>query len=453
MNLPSPRPADDGRSGPLRIFIVTAAGTVVALVGLSRFWPTCRPTVATLEMSAAAEGPSVNPEAGSPETPATSASLESAPASALDLAATLAAAAPEAIHPEAQRLMTRLTSALALLTGKENAASQAQALEEWKSGLRELASLGPAGIPAILKFLAEGADVRFSRELRADLGHGSARTGLIQALRQIGGPEAVSAMSGILERTQSYQELALLAQGLEEADPGGHRSRVVDLARGELTAAATAAAASGSSADAPDVAPLFEVLGHYGGPDTARDLEAAAGRWKYYAMSALARLPEGAGVPSLIRLADPTAPGANRLQALQVLMELAPVDAAARDYLVTQAGNGGIAPEQWSYLKQPLSGNQYFVADAVLTQYPPVANWADIQTLHIQAGNQTLYSIPSSASQTPEGIQRQLAFIDQLRGFAQGPTAQASLREARQVLELRMQRATAGQPAFTTENP
>lgn len=453
MNFPSPRPADDGRSGPLRIFVVTAAGTVVALVGLSRFWPTCRPTVATLEMSAASEGPSANPGAGSPETPAASASLGSDIPSAVDSAATLAAPASDPIHPEAQRLITRLTSALALLTGKDGTASQAQALEEWKSGLRELGSLGPAGIPAILKFLSEGTDLRFSPELRADLGHGSARTGLIQALRQIGGPEAISAMSGILERTQSYQELALLAQGLEEADPGGHRSRVVDLARGELAAAATAASAAAPNADAADVAPLFEVLGHYGSPETARDLEAAAGRWKYYAMSALARLPEGAGVPSLIRLADTNASGANRLQALQVLMELAPADDAARDYLITQASNGGIAPEQWSYLKQPLSGNQYFVVDAVLTPYPPVANWADIQTLHIQAGNQTLYSIPSSASQTPEGIQRQLALIDQLKGFAQGPTAQATLREARQVLELRMQRATAGQPAFTTENP
>jgi hypothetical protein len=97
--------------------------------------------------------------------------------------------------------------------------------------------------------------------------------------------------------------------------------------------------------------------------------------------------------------------------------------------------------------------SEILVADAVLTQYPPVSNWADLQTIHINAGNQTLYSIPSSASQTPEGIQRQLALIDQLSGFAQGAAAQTSLKQSRQVLELRMQRAIAGQPAFTTENP
>jgi hypothetical protein len=164
-------------------------------------------------------------------------------------------------------------------------------------------------------------------------------------------------------------------------------------------------------------------------------------------MSALAKLPDGAGVASLIRFAEPNAPGGNRLQALETLTELAPSNEAARDFLIAQAGNGGIPSGYWSYL------NQYFVTDAILTQYPPVANWADLQTIHINAGNQTLYSIPSSASQTPEGIQRQLALIDQLSGFAQSTAAQTSLKEARQVLELRMQRAVAGPPAVITDNP
>ena len=170
-------------------------------------------------------------------------------------------------------------------------------------------------------------------------------------------------------------------------------------------------------------------------------------------MSALAKLPDGAGVASLIRFAEPNSPGGNRLQALETLTELAPSNEAARDFLIAQAGSGGIPADYWSYLKQPLAGNQYFVADAVLTQYPPVSNWADLQTIHINSGNQTLYSIPSSASQTPDGIQRQLALIDQLSGFAQGAAAQTSLKQSRQILELRMQRAVAGQPAFTTENP
>jgi hypothetical protein len=93
------------------------------------------------------------------------------------------------------------------------------------------------------------------------------------------------------------------------------------------------------------------------------------------------------------------------------------------------------------------------VADAVLTEYPPVTDWTDIQTVHIRSGNQTLHSIPSASSQTTDGVQRHLALIDQLLGFAPRGAAQTSLREARQVLEGRMQRATVSAPAFTTENP
>jgi hypothetical protein len=265
--------------------------------------------------------------------------------------------------------MTRLASALALLTDSGTVGARTTAMREWKSGLQELGALGSRGIPAILRFLAEGTDLTFGPELRAELGHISARTGLMQVLRGIGGPEAVAAMGQLLEQTRSYQELALMAQGLEEADPGMHRDRIRERARAELAAAS--AAPIDASAEPADAAALFEVLGHYGGAESAQDLEAAAERWKYYATSALARLPDGAGVPSLIRLADPNMPGSQRLQALQVLAELAPANEAARDYLITQTSSGGIPPEHWSYLRQPLSGNQYFVADAVLTEYPP----------------------------------------------------------------------------------
>ena len=449
MNTPIPSTLETRRTRPLRIFIATAAGTVVALVGLTRITTVGNPSrVDQDEAGAAAEERAAVAEPGAPEAPE-GGDPEALPASAGNTAPEemIDDATPAEVH----RQMARLTSALALLTGREGTEAQATAIQEWKAGLRELAGLGRPDIPSILRFLAEGTDLGFGPELRAEFGHGSARTGLMQVLRQIGGPEAIAAMDQLLERTRSHQELALLAQGLEEADPGMHRDRILERTRGELAAAS--AAPTGGASEAADAAALFEILGHYGGPEAAPDLEAVVDRWKYYATSALARLPDGAGVPSLIRLADPETHGAHRLQALQVLAELAPANEAARDYLITQAGSGRIPADHWSYLRQPLSGNRYFVADAVLTQYPPVADWSDIQTLHIRSGNQTLHSIPSASSQTPEGIQRHLALIDQLLGFSQGAAAQSTLGEARRILESRMQRATAGSPAFATENP
>lgn len=445
MSTSSRRSIEAPRPRPLRIFIATAAGTVVGLVGLTRLSTTEAPARATHPVPEAAAAD----HSAAPEDALADLSREAEePATPRDETSSNAEAP---LSEELQASMTRLASALALLTDGGTAGARTTAIREWKSGLQGLGALGSQGIPAILRFLAEGTDLHFGPELRAELGHTSARTGLMQVLRGIGGPEAVAAMGQLLEQTRSYQELAVMAQGLEEADPGMHRDRIRERARAELAAAS--AAPIDASAEPTDAAALFEVLGHYGGAESAQDLEAAAERWKYYATSALARLPEGAGVPSLIRLADPNLPGSQRLQALQVLAELAPANEAARDYLITQTSSGGIHPEHWSYLRQPLSGNQYFVADAVLTEYPPVNDWTDIQTVHIRSGNQTLHSIPSASSQTTDGVQRHLALIDQLLGFAPGGAAQTSLREARQVLEGRMQRATVSAPAFTTENP
>lgn len=431
------------------ILLITAAGTLVGLIGWARFAaPRSVPETATEPPGAAVGEATADSRRETPEAAgdAPEPVVDGSPAERASSTATPSPGEP--IPEEVQKLLDRVVSVMDLL-GKTGEPIAPETVESWKNGLRELTALGKSGIPGILRFFTEGRDVPFSQELRAELGHASARTGLIGVLRQIGGAESISAMSQILDNTRSHQELAMLAQSLEEADPGQHREQALAAARAQLAAANSGSA----SATGADIAPLFEVLGSYGHEETVQDLEAAAGKWKYYATSALGRLPEGAGVPSLIRLAEPNSPGGNRLQALQVLTELAPTHEAAKDFLISQASSGGIPSEYWSYLKQPLAGNQYFVADAILTQYPPVSNWAEIQTVHIQAGNQTLYSIPSSASQTPEGIQRHLSLIDQLTGFAQSPAAQSSLRQARQILELRMQRATAGQPAFSTENP
>ena len=450
MNASNPVPPNPPPHPVRWLVLVTAAGTVMGLITLNRTLPARTPSAETVEIPVESIAETQSPSAsavsgteGQAQTLNPGESGEPRPEDSLS-----APGDREAISAAAHEKVARLASLMALM-GKPDGDLPPETLEAWKSGLQDLAGMGASAIPAILQFLGRGTDVAFKSELRDDLGHNSARTGLLNVLRSIGGPEAAAAMSQVLNQTQSYHEVALLAQGLEESAPGEHRDQALAIARQHLAAANTGTVKPGTA----DLAPLFEVLGTYGTPETAQDLEAAAGRWKYYAMSALAKLPDGAGVPSLIRLAEPGSPGGNRLQALQVLTELAPGNEGAREFLIAQAGRGEIPPEYWSYLKQPLAGNQYFVADAVLTQFPPVSNWADLQTIHINSGNQTLYSIPSSASQTPEGIQRQLALIDQLAGSARIPAAQNTLQQARQTLELRLQRATAGQTPFTTENP
>lgn len=351
-----------------------------------------------------------------------------------------------AANEDLEALSAQIQSWMAMIRDTDGLEASEKA-KRWQTGLQSLVAKGSASVPAILKFLQAHQDAEFAPEMKELLGYSNARSGFVEALRQIGGPEAIAAMGNTLETAMSPREVAVLAHHLEEASPGQYRDTALRAAQ-DLLGKATSA--EGSTAD---VGPLFEVLGRYGNAATAQELESATGRWKYYALSAMAQMPEGAGLPSLLKLAEDKASGGARLQALQILTEMAPNQPAAREFLVGQLGNGNIPADYWSYLKTALVGNQYFPTDAVLTAYPNVPDWSEIQTVHIHVGNQNLYSIPTNASQTQEGIQAHLALVDQLLGIATDASIKANLQQARETLQNRFDKNLVSQQPFTTENP
>src|SRR5262249_30256144 len=153
-------------------------------------------------------------------------------------------------------------------------------------------------------------------------GYNSARVAMFDALQQIGGPEAVSAMTGVLQTTADPKEIALLARNLAQQDPELYRGEVLNAVHEALTMAAS------KNLEGSDVGPLFEVLQKYGGPTAVADLEQVTGQWKYYSTMALAKLPDGAGVPSLIRMAQGT--GGGRDAALEMLAQLAATNPDAK---------------------------------------------------------------------------------------------------------------------------
>jgi len=53
-----------------------------------------------------------------------------------------------------------------------------------------------------------------------------------------------------------------------------------------------------------DVGPLFQTLQSYGDQGAVATIEQLGSQWKYYSAITLAGLPDGAGVPGLIRLAQ-----------------------------------------------------------------------------------------------------------------------------------------------------
>jgi len=158
----------------------------------------------------------------------------------------------------AQQLIGQLTQ-LQVAGGKltEEQAGQIQ------QSFQQLVAQGSAAIPAIREFLEKSQDWSFGRWPAGTPGAPSVRTGLLDALAQIGGPEAMALSQHVLQSTADPLEIALLARNLEQAAPGQYSQQAV-----EAATAALDQAANGTLTNV-DVGPLFQVLQNYGGADAA----------------------------------------------------------------------------------------------------------------------------------------------------------------------------------------
>jgi len=168
------------------------------------------------------------------------------------------------------------------------------------------------------------------------------------------------------------------------------------------------------------------------------DLERAAGHWGHYAALALAQLPDGAGVPSLLRMADPAGDGGvspARLQALQVLAQLAPMNPEVRSALVEQARANSILPHMWPFLAQPLAGETARLQNPVLDSRPAAPEEARKGMVHVPRGNQSLYWAREGGALSPLQVTRQLALIDELRAATSDPDARRVLEQVRLMVE------------------
>src|SRR5438093_321790 len=171
-----------------------------------------------------------------------------------------------------------------------------------------------------------------------------------------------------------------------------------------------------------DVGPLFEVLQKYGGAGAASDLEQATAQWKYYATMALAQLPDGAGVSSIVRMVqDPNGAGkGTRDVALQMLAQMSAQYPDARAALLEQVRQDKIPANLWPYLISPLAGDQFQVQDSVLEGTTNLVKGSDLRTTHIAFGNQNFISAPI-ASLTSDQINQQVALMYGLLAVASNP--------------------------------
>jgi len=226
----------------------------------------------------------------------------------------------------------------------------------------------------------------------------------------------------------------LLAQDLEKLEPEQHRQVAITAAREAL------AMAAGGKLEAADVAPLFEVLHKYGDTSVVSELMQTAQQWNYYSAIALAKVPDGGGVPALIDMAQSSSIG--RLSALQMLAQVSITYPEAHQALIDQARADKISPNLWPYLTPLLAGDQYHYQDSAFDAPPRESERAG-NSAHVLFGNQHFFMAPEVANLTAEEINQRMALIDELQSVTSDPAALQALQRSRDLLTRRMPQTVA----------
>ncbi len=332
------------------------------------------------------------------------------------------AGAPPAGSPVARQLLAGLTQF------NPGGGMSPQKAEELKRSLKQLAGQGPGAVPAIREYLDRLQDIDFDAIGAGKLvGYSSLRMGLLDTLGQIGGPEALAVFHQTLQTTADPAEIAMVARNLDALAPGEYRQEALTAAREALAQAATGQLAG------RDVGPLFSVLQTYGDATVVADLEKALPQWGFYATMALAGLPDGAGIPALIRSAqDPELAGTGRDNfRFQILAQIAPQYPEVASALIDQSRLNQIPDWAWRKIALGLAGDQYQLNNPLLNVNSPPAAQPGLKTYHIENGNQNFFSTPFFENGSGAQIDQRLALIDQLLKATSNPAAIQALQTAR----------------------
>jgi hypothetical protein len=336
---------------------------------------------------------------------------------------------PTTPRPEPAPYTRQLVAGLTQIDLKAGKMTPEQA-GQWKQGLQQVIQQGAAAVPAIREFLERNQDLSFDGVKDGNLaGYPSVRAGLLDALQQIGGPEALELSLQTMRTTADPLEIALLARNLEQQAPGQYRQEALNAARETLSQAAQ------DKLTGRDVAPLFQLLQTYGDANLLAELQKSLPRWNYYATMALAGLPEGQGIPALVREAqDPSTGTGARTVALQMLAQGAAHYPEAATALIEQARLNQIPDSAWRQIGWVLGGDQYQFGSQFFDSTLATPSGAGVRTYHIEAGNQNFYTTPTLSSLSAEQVNQRRALIDQLLGVTSNPTAVQGLQRARALL-------------------
>jgi hypothetical protein len=259
---------------------------------------------------------------------------------------------------EAGPLSTKeLMDELTALSGIHPPVTKKQA-EKFKHDLEELIHRGPAAVGAIKEFLAKNVDSDFGQVEGGDqLSYSSLRAALFDALKQIGGAEAQGAMLQALQSSAVPAELLDLATDLESQAPGQYRDEILKAAREALEMGAVNQLGTNA-----ELGPAYRILNTYGEAGTAEDAPKHHPD-SFYSAIAMANLPDGRGLASLVQMAQNPSPDASgRIVATEMIAQLAGQNDEALETLVQMAQNQQISNRVWTRLAPILAGERYELA-------------------------------------------------------------------------------------------
>lgn len=305
-----------------------------------------------------------------------------------------------------------------------------------KGILASLAMQGQDGVAAIHDYLATGEDLDYD-EVKVNgrvFDRKTARMGLLETLKNIGGTEATELLVSTLQNTVRPEEIGMLAGMLDKQWPGLYRQAALSAAYQGLARAAQ------GQLGGRDVGPLFQVYANFGDEQAIAGLEQYVSRWPRYAATALAYAPNGAGVPGLLHIYESTPDQSLKETVVQLMAQT-----ASRNPPVLSALLEGIDSQQiqvpdylWPKLAEALRGNYNFQLVRPKIDYLP-AGLKTSPYRHILYGNlagmgrETVY-ITDVSSLTAEDVEARLAVIDRMLSADLNRTAVAALENARESL-------------------
>jgi hypothetical protein len=214
-------------------------------------------------------------------------------------------------------------------------------------------------------------------------------------------------------------ELLALANGLEQEAPGQYREQI--LAGAQEVVNMASANQLGTNIE---VGPAFRMLQNYSAANTTADA-ANNDPLQFYNAVALANMPDGQGLSSLLQMAKTS--GGSQTVATEMIAQLAGQNSQALDALAQMAQSGGISQDVWVKLAPILGGDQYQIGDAKNSQ--------------LAAGGQN-FAIVNGAL-TPDQINQRISMIDKFLGMVPDDSAAAAaLQHQKGILNGRL----AGQP-------